>query len=85
MLTEVRSIPSQAMFKTADAAQYLGINRKTLQKLTDLGELPARTFGRRRAYLIEDLDDYRRNLPDWPPEATMPLAGENPPPQKGGG
>ena len=58
-------IPNQAMFGPKAAAQYLGINVKTLKVLTDLGEIPTRRFRNRRAYLLEDLESYRKNLPNW--------------------
>lgn len=68
-------IPNQAMFSPKAAAQYLGINVKTLKVLTDLGEIPARRFRHRRAYLLEDLESYRKNLPNWYDEARR---GGNP-------
>ena len=58
-------IPNQAVFGPKAAAQYLGMNVKTLKKLTDLGEVPARRRGNRRAYLLEDREEYRKNLPQW--------------------
>jgi excisionase family DNA binding protein len=58
-------IPNQAMFSPKAAARFLGVNVKTLKELTDRGELPARRFRNRRAYLLEDLESYRRNLPQW--------------------
>lgn len=68
-------IPNQAMFGPKAAAQYLGINVKTLKELTDSGEMPARRFRNRRAYLLEDLESYRKNLPNWYDEAQR---GGNP-------
>ena len=58
-------IPNQAMFSPKAAARFLGINVKTLKELTDRGELPARRFRTRRAYLLEDLEHYRKSLPQW--------------------
>lgn len=58
-------VPNQAMFSPKAAARYLGINVKTLKQLTDRGELPARRFRTRRAYLLEDLEGFRKNLPQW--------------------
>ncbi len=58
-------VPNQAMFSPKAAALYLGINVKTLKKLTDLGEIPARRFRDRRAYFLEDLERFRTGLPEW--------------------
>ena len=58
-------IPNQALFSPKAAAQYLGINVKMLKELTDLGEIPARRLRNRRAYLLEDLEGFRKGLPDW--------------------
>ncbi len=68
-------IPSQALFGPKAAAQYLGMNVKTLKKLMDLGEIPARRFRNRRAFLLEDLENYRTNLPQW---YDADQSGENP-------
>ncbi len=68
-------IPNQAMFRTKAAAQYLGMDRKLLTELTDLGEIPARRFRNRRAYLLEDLENFRTNLPQW---YDADQRGENP-------
>ncbi len=68
-------IPNQAMFAPKAAAQYLGINVKTLKLITDLGEIPARRFRNRRAYLLEDLEHFRKNLPQW---YDADQRGENP-------
>lgn len=69
-------IPNQALFSPKAAAKYLGINVKTLKVLTDLGQLPAKRFRNRRAYLLEDLERYRKSLPEW----YDPGRGENPGP-----
>lgn len=58
-------VPNQAMFAPRAAAHYLGVNVKTLKKLTDRGEIPARRFRNRRAYLLEDLERFRTSLPGW--------------------
>jgi len=68
-------IPNQAMFRPKVAARYLGINVKTLKELTDRGELPARKFRNRRAYLLEDLERFRTGLPKW---YDADQRGENP-------
>ena len=61
----VVQIPSQAMFGPKRAAHFLGINVKTLKQLTDLGEIPTYRFRNRRAYLLEDLEAFRKSLPRW--------------------
>ncbi len=71
-------IPNQAMFSPKVAARYLGINVKTLKQLTDRGELPARRFRNRRAYLLEDLEQFRTGLPEWPEWYDADQSGENP-------
>ena len=58
-------VPNQAMFSPKAAARYLGINVKTLKELSDLGEIPVRRLRNRRAYLLEDLEGFRKGLPDW--------------------
>ena len=68
-------IPNQAMFAPKAAAQYLGINVKTLKIITDLGEISARRFRNRRAYLLEDLERFRTGLPEW---YDADQSGENP-------
>ncbi len=68
-------VPNQAMFGPKAAAQYLGMNVKTLKTLTDLGEIPARRFRNRRAYLLEDLERFRTGLPEW---YDADQSGENP-------
>ncbi len=68
-------IPNQAVFGPKAAAKYLGMDRKTLKEETDLGRIPARRFRNRRAYLLEDLEKYRKNLPQW---YDADQRGENP-------
>ena len=68
-------IPNQALFGPKAAAKYLGCDPKTLKKETDLGRIPARRFRNRRAYLLEDLENYRTNLPQW---YDADQSGENP-------
>lgn len=48
--------------KPDEAAQYLGVSPKTMANWRSLGLGPAYTqyYGRRVAYLIEDLDAFRR-------------------------
>ena len=68
-------VPNQVMFGPKAAARYLGMNVKTLKTITDLGEIPARRFRNRRAYLLEDLEHFRKNLPEW---YDAGQSGENP-------
>jgi excisionase family DNA binding protein len=58
-------IPSQRAFSIAAAAQYLGLHPQTVRELTDLGRIPARRMGKRRVYLLEELDKYLESLPEW--------------------
>ena len=71
-------VPNQALFAPKAAARYLGINVKTLKLLTDRGEISARRFRTRRAYLLEDLERYRQSLPGW----YDSVRGENPGPER---
>jgi excisionase family DNA binding protein len=61
----ITPVPSQRLFGTKSAAQYLGIHVQTLRKLTDLGEIPARRMGSRRVFRLEDLNEYIDSLPQW--------------------
>ncbi|MGI6879631.1 helix-turn-helix transcriptional regulator [Microbacterium sp. gxy059] len=53
--------PSSAL-PPADAATFLGVSAKTLANWRSLGQGPAyvQFHGRRVAYLVEDLDAFRR-------------------------
>lgn len=42
--------------KPADAAAYLSISKKTLERLTRRGEIPSIARGRLRRYAVDDLD-----------------------------
>lgn len=52
----------QAALPPADAAAFLGVSAKTLANWRSLGQGPAYTqyHGRRVAYLLEDLDAFRK-------------------------
>lgn len=55
------AVPSSAL-PPADAATFLGVSAKTLANWRSLGQGPAyvQFHGRRVAYLLEDLDAFRR-------------------------
>jgi excisionase family DNA binding protein len=42
----------------AEAAEYLGIRPRTLEKLAQTGQLPFVKLGRATRYDVEDLDDF---------------------------
>jgi excisionase family DNA binding protein len=56
-------VPKRRVFSAKAAAQYLGIHERTLKKITDRRELPARMIGQRRVYCLEDLNRYVESLP----------------------
>ena len=63
-------IPNQRLFSSAQAAQYLGKHKNTVNKLADLGTIKARvevdrSGRRRRAFTLEDLDAYIDSLAPW--------------------
>ena len=58
-------VPNQRLFSVRCAARYLGVHEQTVRKLTALGELEARRFGKRRAYTLESLDAFIESLPRW--------------------
>ena len=68
-------IPNRAVFAPKAAAIYLSMHPQTLKKLTDLGHLQAKwdPHLNRRTYLWEELERYRKELPDY-----NPTHGENP-------
>lgn len=64
----ILQIPDQRVFSVSEAAKYIGVHEQTLRDMTDLGQIRARKQGKRRAYLLEDLDRYVDSLPDWSAE-----------------
>lgn len=58
-------VPNQRLFGLKAAARYLGMHQQTLRKLTALGRLETRRFGKRRAYTLESLDAFIESLPGW--------------------
>ena len=63
----------QRLFGPKATAKYLGICEDTLKKITDLQQIRAFDFNGRRAYRIEDLDQFIATLPGW-----YDRDGENP-------
>lgn len=73
-------IPTQRLFRVAQAARYLGKHPNTIRKLADLGEIKTRveidSSGRRhRVFTLEDLDAYIDSLAQW---YDSPNDGESP-------
>ncbi len=57
------SVPEQAAFRTSAAAKYLGISPNVLRKKADLGLIRCGyDENGHRAFLLEDLDAYRKSL-----------------------
>ena len=60
------TVPEQALFSIGDASKYLGISSNTLRKRADLGLIPCQQDeNKKRVFLLEDLDDYRKALPPY--------------------
>ena len=64
-ISEVAQIPKQRLYSPKSAARYLGICEDTLKKITDLEQIRAFNLNGRRAYRIEDLDQFIESLPGW--------------------
>jgi hypothetical protein len=60
------SVPRRRLFSARAAARYLGIDERTLKRITDCGGVPARRMGARRVYALDDLDSYIASLPRVP-------------------
>lgn len=58
-------IPNQRLFGPKAAARYLGICEDTLKKITDLEQISAFSLNGRRAYRLEDLEQFIESLPGW--------------------
>ena len=58
-------MPNQRLFGPKAAAKYLGVSRDTLKKMTDLQQIRAFDMNGRRAYRLEDLEEYVQSLPGW--------------------
>ncbi len=58
-------VPNQRLFALKAAARYLGVHPNTLRQLADSGVVTARRHGKRRVFLLEDLDRFVEDLPEW--------------------
>ena len=58
-------VPNQRLFGPKAAARYLGICEDTLKKITDLEQIRAFKLNGRRAYRLEDLEQFIESLPGW--------------------
>jgi Helix-turn-helix domain len=58
-------LPNQALFSLKAAAQYLGIHADTLAELSDTGRIKCYQLAHRRTYKLEDLEEFRKSLPEW--------------------
>jgi len=58
-------VPSQRLFGPKTAARYLGICEDTLKKITDMEQIRAFRLNGRRAYRLEDLEQFIESLPGW--------------------
>jgi len=56
-------VPNQRLFKTKEAAKYLGIHKDTLRTYADLGWITPRRINKRRVFTLEDLDAFIDSLP----------------------
>ena len=63
-------VPKRRLFSTKAAARYLGVDERTLKKITDRGDVRARRMGTRRVYALEELDSYIESLPRLLPHAS---------------
>ena len=46
------------VYNVSDGAEYIGIGRSKFLELAYKGEINSFTVGRRRLFLVEDLDDF---------------------------
>ena len=56
-------VPNQRLFKTKEAAKYLGMHPDTLRTYADLGRITPRRINNRRVFTLEDLDAFIDSLP----------------------
>jgi helix-turn-helix protein len=63
--TALRQVPNQRLFGPKAASRYLGICEDTLKKITDLEQIRAFKLNGRRAYRLEDLEQFIASLPGW--------------------
>jgi hypothetical protein len=63
-------VPKRRLFSAKAAARYLGIDLRTLKKVTDRGDVAVRKLGVRRVYALGDLNSYVESLPRLLPRAS---------------
>ena len=63
MVCKLVHVPNQRLFKTKEAAKYLGIHQDTLRTYADLGRITPRRINKRRVFTLEDLDAFIDSLP----------------------
>ncbi len=69
LAAKVASVPPQTRVLTqSEAAEYLRVSVKTLQRETRAGRVPASRIGRRLLYTVDDLDEYLRRMRVHPGE-----------------
>ena len=63
MVCKLVPVPNQRLFKTKEAAKYLGIHPDTLRTYADIGRITPRRINKRRVFTLEDLDAFIDSLP----------------------
>ena len=63
MFCKLVPVPNQRLFKTKEAAKYLGIHQDTLRTYADIGRITPRRINKRRVFTLEDLDAFIDSLP----------------------
>lgn len=61
----MKPVPKQRLMRVGKAAIYLGLNRETLRKYADLGQIPCKRIRGERWFLIEHLDAWIDAQPEW--------------------
>ena len=69
-------VPNQRLFKTKEAAKYLGIHPDTLRTYADLGQITPRRINTRRVFTLEDLDAFIDSLPCYDDRGGKPCGKE---------
>ena len=62
-LVRLVEVPTQRLYGTKMAANYLGIHPDTLRTYADLGRITPRRINNRRVFILEDLDAFIDSLP----------------------
>ena len=73
---ELNQVPSQRLFSTKAAAQYLGVHADTLRKYADLGWIRSRKLDKRRVFALEDLNAFIDALPEYQSYDYTSLGGK---------